>query len=68
MNKQTDKKKEYTFRQGFTVKVVEVPGDVFEAMGETHICMRNVYELYHSSKHVGTYDTFNEAKEAGIKL
>lgn len=59
--------KEYTFKEGFTIKPRKVPDGVVFAMGEHHICEKAVFDLHERDNFVETYETFNEAKSAGLE-
>jgi hypothetical protein len=63
------KTKEYSFKEGFTIKPRLSPdGTVFVAMGDTHVCESKVFDLYQGDRFIETYETFGEAKEAGMKI
>ena len=62
------KTKEYTFKEGFTIKPRSIPDGIVFAMGETHICESNVFDLYQNQEFIKTYETFAQAKKNGIKL
>ena len=58
------KTKEYTFKEGFTIKTRIIPDEIIFAMGETHVCEIKVFDLYIGNEFIETYETFGEAKEA----
>ena len=58
------KTKEYTFKEGFTIKPRSIPDGIVFAMGETHVCESNVFDLYRGNEFIKTYETFGEAKKA----
>ena len=58
--------REYTFGAGFSIRTRMVPTGVFHAMGDTHVCESNVFDVYKDGKPIGTRDTFDEAKELGL--
>ncbi len=60
--------KSYDFKEGFSVKVRKTVGDVFFAMGETHISECKIYDLYIGKKFIDTFDTFEEAKNKGFDI
>jgi hypothetical protein len=60
--------KEYTFNEGFTIKVRKEPFDTFYAMGETHISECYVYDVYDGKKFIETFDTFQDARECGSHI
>jgi hypothetical protein len=60
--------KEYKFKEGFTIKQSRKPDGVIFAMGETHVCENNVFDLYHDDKLIDTYETYETAKEKGMKI
>jgi hypothetical protein len=62
------KRKEYTFKKGFAIKPRSFPDGVVFAMGETHVCESNVFDLYQDKEFIKTYKTFEEAKEAGMNV
>jgi hypothetical protein len=62
------KMKEYTFRQGFTIKVRKETFDVFYAMGEIHVSEGKVFDLYEGKEFIETYETFDEAKQKALEL
>ena len=62
------KPKEYKFKERFTVKPRSVSDGVVFAMGETHVCERNVFDLYEGKDFVETYETFDEAKRVGMEI
>lgn len=55
--------KEYKFKEGFTIKQTRKPNGVVFAMGETHVCENNFFELYHNNKLIQTYETYETAKK-----
>lgn len=61
-------KKEYSFKEGFSIKVRKEPFDTFYAMGETHISEGNVYDVYIGKEFIETFDTFQEARECGLQI
>lgn len=61
------KDKEYKFKEGFTIKLRKVPDGIFFAMGKTHVSEVNVFDLYEGKKFIETYETFDEAKECGLR-
>jgi hypothetical protein len=62
------KPKEYTFKEGFTIKLRRTPDEVVFAMGETHVCEITAFDLYQGKEFIETYDTFGEAKDAGVEI
>jgi len=62
------KLKEYAFKEGFTIKPRSIPDGIVFAMGETHVCESNVFDLYQGKKFIKTYETFKEAKDQGMEL
>jgi hypothetical protein len=58
------KTKEYTFKEGFTIKLRCIPDEIVFAMGETHVCESNVFDLYQREKLIKTYETFGEALQS----
>ena len=62
------KTKEYTFKEGFMIKPRSIPDGIVFAMGETHVCESNVFDLYQGKKFIESYETFEEAKEKGMEL
>lgn len=62
------KPKEYSFKEGFTIKPRHTPDGVVFAMGETHVCVSDVFDLYQGKEFIETYDTFGEAKDAGMEI
>ena len=61
------KAKEYVFKEGFTIKPRLIPDGVVIAMGETHVCESNVFDLYLGDELIGTYKDFDNAKNKGIE-
>lgn len=62
------KTKEYRFKEGFTIKPRKTPDGIVFAMGETHVCESNVYDLYEGKQFIETYDTFDEARHMGMQI
>jgi hypothetical protein len=62
------KTKEYSFKEGFTIKPRCSPDGIVFAMGETHVCESNVFDLYQGKEFIETYETFGEAKDAGMEI
>lgn len=61
--------KEYAFKEGFTIKPRSIPDRIVFAMGETHVCESDVFDLYsRENEFIETYETFGEAKEKGMEL
>lgn len=60
--------KEYTFKEGFTVKRRKTPESIFFAMGETHISEMKVFDVYIGNTFIETFDTFQEARECGLQI
>ena len=57
---------EYDFETAFSIKCRTVPEGLMYAMGEAHTDINHiVYDLYEKGELLGTYDTFEKAKEAG---
>lgn len=65
---QSMKTKEYSFKEGFTIKPRLAPDGIVFAMGETHVCESNVFDLYQGKEFIETYETFGEAREAGMEF
>lgn len=62
------KTKEYKFKEGFVIKPRSAPDGVVFAMGETHVCESNVFDLYEGEEFIETYETFGEAKKVGMEI
>jgi hypothetical protein len=60
--------KEYNYKEGFAIKPRRSHGGVFFAMGDTHVAEIKVFDLYQGKEFIKTYETFGEAKDAGMEI